>query len=366
MTLPGSYTFTLLLLLLSMLCWGSWANTFKVAGKWRFELFYFDFAIGVFVVAIIAAFTFGTLGLDGFSVMDDLQLAGKRQDMFAFAAGCVFNLANMLLMAAIAVAGMAVAFPVGIGLALIIGVAVSYLVNPAGNPVLLAAGCIAILGAIILDAKAFSVYTAYKAQLAAQAAAAEAEARAADPTASSKPAPRKKKKKSASSGKGIVLALAGGVLMGLFYPIVELARQGENGLGPYTIGLFFSVGVLLSTFVLNLFFMNLPVQGQAIEFSDYFKGTVRQHLLGLVGGGLWYIGAISNFVAARAEGKALVGPAVSYAMGQGATLVSALWGLLVWKEFAEAESDVRILIGAMLILFVAGLTAVSLAPLYAR
>lgn len=365
MTLPGSYVYTLVLLILSMLCWGSWANTFKVAGKWRFELFYFDFAVGVFIVALIASFTFGMFGLDGFSVIDDLQLAGKRQDMFAFAAGCVFNLANMLLMGAIAVSGMAIAFPVGIGLALIIGVIISYLMHPVGNPILLGSGCLAILGAIIVDARAWNAYSASKARRSAEAAAAAAAARAADVDA--KPVPKKKKTaKPVSSGKGIALALAGGVLMGLFYPIVELAKEGENGLGPYTIGLLFALGVLLSTFVLNLFFMNIPVQGQPIEMSEYFKGKASQHLLGLLGGGLWATGAISNFVAARAEGPALVGPAVSYAMGQGATLISALWGLLVWKEFAEAEQNVKTLIGVMLVLFVAGLTAVSLAPVYGR
>ena len=365
MTLPGSYIYTLVLLILSMLCWGSWANTFKVAGKWRFELFYFDFAIGVFIAALIASFTFGMFGLDGFSVMDDLQLAGKRQDMFAFMAGCVFNLANMLLMGAIAVSGMAIAFPVGIGLALIIGVIISYLMHPVGNPFLLGSGCLAILGAIIVDARAWNAYSAEKARRTAEVAAAAAAARPADGDA--KPVAKKKKNaKLASSGKGIALALAGGVLMGLFYPIVELARQGENGLGPYTTGLIFALGVLVSTFGLNLFFMNMPVQGQPIELSQYFKGKTNQHLLGLLGGGLWFTGAISNFVAARAEGPALVGPAVSYAMGQGATLISALWGLLVWKEFAEANQSVRTLIGIMLVLFVAGLTAVSLAPVYGR
>lgn len=365
MTLPGSYVYTLLLLIVSMLCWGSWANTFKVAGKWRFELFYFDFAVGVFIVALITSFTFGMLGIDGFSVMDDLSLAGKRQDMFAFAAGCIFNLANMLLMGAIAVAGMSVAFPIGIGLALIIGVIISYFIHPVGNPILLGCGCLAILGAIVLDAKAWSAYSANKVRRAADAAAVAAAAAAADPGAKTV-VKKKKSAKSAATGKGIALAVAGGVLMGLFYPIVELAKEGENGLGPYTIGLLFALGVLLSTFVLNLFFMNLPVQGQPIEFSEYFKGKPNQHLLGVLGGGLWFVGAISNFVAARAEGPALVGPAASYAMGQGATLISALWGLFVWKEFADAEPNVRMLLGVMLILFVAGLTAVSLAPVYAH
>jgi glucose uptake protein len=346
MILPGSYAASLFLLLLSMLCWGSWANTFKLTGtKWRFELFYFDFAIGVFVCSIIAGLTFGSLGWDGFQFMDDLKLAGRRQDVFAFAAGIVFNLANMLLVAAISVAGMAVAFPVGIGLALVIGVIWSFIIRPVGSPVLLAAGCAAIVGAIVVDALAYRFFSLQKLMAAVQQG-------------------KTKSTKKSFGAKGIVLSIASGLLMGSFYPMVELARKGENGLGPYAVGFVFAVGVLISTFIFNLFFMNLPVQGEPVEMYLYFRGSLKQHFLGWLGGIFWYIGAVSNFVAARAEGPAQVGPAVSYALGQGATLISALWGLLIWKEFAGADGRVRSLIITMLILFVIGLAIVSVAPLY--
>jgi glucose uptake protein len=355
MILPASYLSSLLLLILSMLCWGSWANTFKAAGKWRFELFYFDYAVGVFLASILCAFTFGTLGTDGFSVMDDLSIAGKKQDLLAFVAGMVFNLANMLIVGAISIAGMAVAFPVGIGLALIVGVVLSYITHPVGNMLLLGGGCVAILLAIVLDSVAWRQYAARRvAPVAAEVAA---------PRESSRIA-AKARKKTRSSGKGILLSIVGGVLMGLFYPIVELSKQGDNGLGPYTIGLIFAAAVLFSTLIYNLFFMNLPIQGQPLEIREYFRGRRRHHLLGIAGGVLWFIGAITNFVAARAEGPALVGPAVSYAMGQGATLITVLWGLIVWKEFAGAESAVRTLLAAMLALFVIGLAAVSVAPIY--
>ncbi|HVW85113.1 MAG TPA: GRP family sugar transporter, partial [Bryobacteraceae bacterium] len=351
MILPGSYLSSIILLILSMVCWGSWANTFKVTGgKWRFELYYFDYAIGVFIAAVIAAFTFGSLGLDGFGVIDEFALSGKRQLAYAFTGGVIFNLANMLLVAAISVAGMAVAFPVGIGLALVIGVVLSYIIHPVGNVLLLTAGCGAIVAAIVVDAVAWGKYAASRAEIALQQAA---------PTGKTK-----SKKKKASSRTGLILAIVGGVLMGCFYPLVEMAKQGENGSGPYTIGLLFSVGVLLSTGVFNMFFMNLPVQGSPLGLSQYTRGRKQFHLLGILGGIIWCIGAISNFVAARAEGPAQVGPAVSYAMGQGATLISTLWGLIVWKEFEGADSNVRMLITVMLILFVAGLAAVSLAPIY--
>jgi glucose uptake protein len=346
MILPGSYAATLLILVLSMICWGSWANTYKLCPpKWRFELFYFDFAIGVFIAAIIAALTFGSLGWDGFSFLDDLRLAGKRSDALAFVAGVIFNLANMLLVGAIAIAGMAVAFPVGIGIALIEGVVLNYFLNPVGNPAFLFTGAGVIMLAIIFDALAYRNYA-----MAVSVAAAQ------------KGKTRSTQRKTGS--KGIVISIVSGVLMGAFYPFVEMARAGETGLGPYSIAFIFALGVLLSTFVFNLFFLNLPLQGNPIDIFDYFKARMKTHLFGVFGGMVWLAGAVSNFVAARAEGNAQVGPAVSYAIGQGATMISALWGLIVWKEFAGADGRVRTFIAVMFFLFIAGLALVSSAPLF--
>jgi glucose uptake protein len=227
---------------------------------------------------------------------------------------------------------------VGIGLALVIGVIWNYILNPQGNPVLLFTGAAIVVGAIIFDAFA---YRALERSKAAQAT-------------------RK------VTGKGIVLSLVSGVLMGSFFPLVEMGKGGALGLGPYAIGFVFAVGVFLSTFVFNLFFMRFPVEGPPVAMSDYFKGNGRQHLLGIVGGLIWATGTIANFVAASAPESVQVGPAISYAIGQGATMVSALWGLLVWKEFAGAGPTVRVLLVIMLILFVAGLGLVSVAPLFAR
>ena len=345
MLLPSSYLITLLLTVLTMLCWGSWANTFKLSGKWRFELFYFDYSAGVLLGAIILALTFGTLGYDGFEFMDDLLHAGRRQDLYGFAGGVIFNLANMLLVAAISVAGMAVAFPVGIGVALVIGVVWNYILAPHGNPAFLFGGAAVIVAAIVVDALAYKNYALAKV---------EREARAGNAKSTRK----------AVSLKGISLALVSGVLMGSFFPLVEMGKGGELGLGPYAIGFVFALGVFLSTFAFNMFFMNLPVEGKPVEITEYFRGNFRQHTLGILGGMIWITGAVSNFVAASAQGKAQVGPAVSYAIGQGATMVSALWGLLVWKEFAGADQRVRMLLGVMLALFVVGLGLVSVAPLF--
>jgi len=336
MLLPQTYGAALSLIVLTMLCWGSWANTFKLAGKWRFELFYYDYSLGVLIAAAIYALTFGNLGHDGLAFSDDLMHSGSRQIFFGALGGVVFNLANMLLVAAISVAGLAVAFPVGIGLALVIGVIWNYALKPQGNPVLLFTGAAIVVGAIILDALAYRALEAGKAQAARKV-----------------------------TGKGIVLSLVSGVLMGSFFPLVEIGKAGERGLGPYAIGFVFAVGVFLSTFVFNLFFMNMPVEGPPVAMSGYFKGTGRQHLLGIVGGMIWATGTIANFAAASSPESVQVGPAISYAIGQGATMVSALWGLLVWNEFAGAGPRVRLLVVIMLILFVCGLGLVSVAPLYA-
>lgn len=337
MILPTTYAAALLLTILTMLCWGSWANTFKLTRNWRFELFYFDYAFGVLVAALIAAFTFGSLGME-LSFIDNLSIAGKRQIFYGLAGGAVFNLANMLLVAAISIAGLAVAFPVGIGLALVIGVVWNYLLKPQGNPTLLFSGAALVVAAIVVDAMA---YRAHAASL-----------------------PWDASRRSGGGAKGILISLVSGLLMGSFYPLVEMGKAGELGLGPYAIAVVFAAGVFGSTFIFNIYFMNLPVEGEPIEFKDYFRGTPGVHALGLLGGVIWAIGAIANFAAASAPPSVNVGPAISYAIGQGATMVSTLWGLLVWKEFAGSIPSVKMLIVVMFALFLAGLGMVSIAPLY--
>ena len=341
MILPTSYTTTLLLLIFSMLCWGSWANTQKATGKWRFELYYIDYSIGVLVMAIVLALTLGTMGME-LSVEDNLAIAGKRNMSYAFGAGAVFNLANMLLVAAITVSGMAIAFPISIGLALVIGVFWNYVIKPQGNPALLFSGAACVLAAILVTAAAYHFHTeAYRMTL-----------------------PPATRKKHDSSFKGIMLSVISGFLMGAFYPLVEMSKETEIGLGAYTVGIFFGSGVFLTTFIYNLYFMNLPVTGESISPLLYLKGKPKQHMWGILGGMIWCAGAIANFAASSAPKQVNVGPAVSYAIGQGATLISVLWGLLVWKEFANANSRTKGLIALMLLLFVTGLSLVAIAPLY--
>jgi glucose uptake protein len=334
MILPASYTAALILLIAGMIGWGMWANLFKAAGgKWRFELFYFDFAIGMVLAATLLALTAGSLGFDGFSFADDLRLAGKRQDLFGFSAGLIFNLGNMLLLGAVSITGMAVAFPAAMGCELIVAGFWNFALNPGGNAKLLVLGAAVVAAAIVFDILAFKTWSAAAAAL--------------------------KSRKRKASLKGVFLSLGGGLLLGSFAPLIQMGRAGENGLGPYSIGFIFSIGVLFSTFVFNLFFMNLPVQGGPIEMREYFRAKLARHGLGIAGGMVWYIGMIASLVAGRLEGKAQVSPLVSYVLGQGGIVIATLCGLFLWREYADADDSVKVRLGLMFVLLLAGIGVLS-------
>jgi len=350
MILPVTYLSALLVLVVSMICWGSWANTFKLTGeKWRFEFFSYDFAIGLLLGSLIAAYTFGTLGSE-LTFSDRLMIAGRRSEMFVFVGGVVFTLANMLLMAAISLAGLAVAFPIGIGLALVIGVVSNYIINPQGNPILLFAGVALVIVAILLDSAAHRARDRER-------KAAQPEVPSKDPKTGKVLKPVRRK----SAVRGIVISLFSGVLMGAFYPLVEVGMMGDFGLGAYASAIIFGLGVLVATFFFNIYFFNLPVTGERIRASQYLQGTPKQHLLGILGGMIWSAGAISNFAAATASVN--VGPAISLGIGQCATLISVLWGLLVWKEFAGSSGSVKRTLALMMFFFAGGLLLLSLAPI---
>lgn len=316
-------------MLLSMICWGSWANTLKLCPGFRFQLFYWDYAIGLFAGALLWGLTAGSVGSASPSFLTAVVHAPLKTMVWAFCGGIVFNVANLLLVAAIDVAGLAVAFPVGIGLALVVGAVSSYLVSPAGNPLLLFGGVALVVVAIVTDAAAY----------------------------------RKRESTAvAATTRGIVLSLVAGVLMGSFYPLVAHAMGARPASGPYAIALFFAVGVLVSTVPANLLLMARPLDGKPpVDGTDYPKAPMGWHVAGVLGGAIWCTGAVANFVASGAH---LVGPAVSYSIGQGATMVSACWGVFVWREFAGAPQSARLLLFLMFVFFALGLGAVALAPIY--
>ena len=357
--IPTTYEITLALTILTMLCWGSWANTTKMAKGYRFELFYFDYSIAVFLVATAAALTLGMMDAGttdskslSLNFVDNLETTFKSNIGFAMIGGAVFNLANMLLVAAIGVAGMAVAFPIGIGLALIGGAVLSYFVHPAGSAPLLFCGVGLVFMAIIVSALAHAAHNQVDpAQLRATP---------------SRPLQRGAAPRKASPMKGIGLSLASGVLMAAWYPLVELGKRGDLPLGPYTAAFCFSIGVLITTPVYSIFFMRIPVEGDEVKFKEYFRARPMWHLIGLLGGLIWTVGTIANFVASSAPASVNVGPAIAYALGQGAALISTLWGLFVWREFKGAKPGVVVRLALMLVLYVAGLGLVAVAPLQGK
>ncbi|MGP8253858.1 MAG: AcrB/AcrD/AcrF family protein [Terracidiphilus sp.] len=332
MFLPETYQSALMLMILSMLCWGSWANTLKLCPRYRFQLFYWDYAIGLALAAVVLGLTAGSMGHSGPALLPDLSATAPILIFYAVIGGVVFNVANLLLVAAIDVAGLAVAFPVGIGLALVIGAVSNYVIKPEGNPLLLFGGVALVAVAIVLDAMAYR---------------------------------RREGTAQATTARGIIISLAAGVLMGCFYPFVARALNGLPGQpapGPYAVSVFFAIGLLVSNVPANWLLMVKPLDGKPrVDGADYFRAPLGWHLAGILGGAIWCVGGVSNFVASGAH---LVGPAVSYTIGQGATMVSACWGVFVWREFAGAPRAARVLLVFMFLVFLLGLGSVAVAPLY--
>ncbi|MFV0269296.1 MAG: GRP family sugar transporter [Draconibacterium sp.] len=311
MFIVNNYSLAIIFCVVTMFCWGSWGNTQKLAGKtWRYELFYWDYVIGVLVLSLIFAFTLGSMGENGRSFLPDLAQADMKNIGSAFLGGIIFNAANILLSAAIAVAGMSVAFPVGIGLALVLGVIINYMGSQKGDPVFLFLGVALITVAIILNAVAY--------------------------------------KKTASgnqkvTSKGIFISILAGLLMSFFYRFVAASMDLDNFVSPaagkmtpYTAVVVFSLGIFVSNFLFNTILMKKPISGAPTNYKEYFKGKFSIHSVGILGGLIWGVGNSLNLIAA---GKA--GAAISYGLGQGATLIAALWGVFIWKEFKNSSKTLN-------------------------
>jgi glucose uptake protein len=326
---PETYVVALCFMVVSMLCWGSWANTVKLCPGYRFQLFYWDYVIGLFAGVCLWGLTFGSFGTSGIPFVTDVAHAGGSSILWAIAGGVVFNVANLLLVAAIEIAGLAVAFPVGIGLALVVGAISSYVLSPSGNPLLLFGGILLVVVAIVCDALAYRL---------------------------------REVQHRAMSRRGLVISLVAGLLMGSFYPLVSRAMGLPRAPGPYGTAFYFVVGVALCALPFNYLLMRKPLDTQPpVALSVYLKAPLRWHAWGIMGGAIWCTGAVFNFVASRAH---IVGPAVSYSIGQGATMISAAWGVFVWREFAGAPPLSRKLLVYMFILFIVGLGAIAYAPIF--
>jgi len=332
MFIVKDYGFAVFLCFITMLCWGSWGNTQKLASKnWRFELFYWDYVLGILLFSLVSAFTLGSIGTEGRSFIVDIQQADWGNIGSAIFGGVVFNAGNILLSAAIAISGMAVAFPVGVGIALVLGVIINYLTSPKGDPTLLFIGVILVTIAILVNAWAYKL--------------------------------KNKGHVDNKNTKGIVLAVLAGVLMAFFYRFIAASMDINNFVSPeigkmtpYTAVFIFSVGIFLSNLLFNTILIRKPFVGVPTSYKDYFQGSIGTHAIGILGGLIWGLGNSLNLIAAG-----MAGPAISYGLGQGATLIAAMWGVFIWKEFKDSTVNVNGKLALMFLLFVVGLTLIIVA-----
>lgn len=350
MILPSTTLASLLLLILTLFCWGSWANSQRLVFKWRFELFYYDFALGMAACVLIATFTLGSMNAQELTVSDNMMIAGYHKIAYAAAAGIVVNLGYMLLTAAISLSGMAVAFPLAFGISLIVTSVTNFIGNPQGNnALLLFSGVILVLIAVFLET------IAYRSHVDALAAASKG-----GPTLD----PRTKLPvRTPIAARGILISILSGIALGFFWPIVDSSRSGDNGVGPYGLAALIGTGMFVSTLVYVPFFINFPVQGDPVQVRDYFKGAKKQHFWGIFGGFAWGVGLVAALVEGAVPPALQTNPALAYGLIQGAPILAALWGLLAWREFKGSTQGVRMLMTGMIVLYLSGLAMISLSPI---
>lgn len=330
MYLAESYTIAIIFSILSMLCWGSWVNSQKIAAKsWRFELFYWDYNLGLLVTAAIFAFTLGNLANSNGGFPENIKEASLSNIGSCLLGGVIFNISNILMVMAVAIAGMAVGVSVTVCISLVIGVIINYLGAPSGNPVWLFAGVALVVVSIVFNALAYrgmAASTDHK------------------------------------TSKGLQLAVSSGILMGFFYRFVARTMpsdfsQIESGqLSPYTAVFIFIAGVFLSNFLLNTYIMKRPIEGKPLDYNEYFKGGFKNHLAGILGGLVWCMGMMFSIL-----GGAKAGFAISYGLGQAAVIIAVLWGIFVWKEFKDAPKKTGIYLSIMMVLFIIGIICMILA-----
>ncbi|MBP5218973.1 MAG: multidrug DMT transporter permease [Bacteroidales bacterium] len=337
MVIVNSYGLAVFPCFIIMLCWGSWGNTQKLAAKsWRYELFYWDYVIGMVLFALLLALTLGSFGNDGEPFLKNIANVSLANWGWIIIGGIIFNASNILLSASTSIAGLSVAFPLGVGIALVLGVINNYIVNHTGNPVLLAIGVALVVIAIICNGVASG--------------------KKGEPGVSK-----------ADQKKGIILAVCAGLLMSFLSSFVmrgmgnvdavaDSAKFAAPYATPYTASFIFTLGVLLSNFLFNTIVMKKPFVGEPVTYKQYFAGNAKTHLVGMLGGAIWCLGTALSYITSKAAG-----PAVSYALGQGAPMIAAIWGVFVWKEFKGSGKNVYTLLGLMFLFFIVGLSLIVLA-----
>lgn len=325
MFVPHTFLGALAMMIVSTICWGSWANGYKLTKNFRFELAYWDFSAGIVLISLLLALTMGSIPGGESSFLNNLHSAASSNLLYAMAGGFIFNIANLLLVTGVEITGLAIAFPLSIGIALVEGVLLSYAIQPKGNPSLLGLGVAMALLAVILIGKAYG---------------------------------NLRNSSGTASRKGVIICIISGVLMGTFAPFDARALTSSHPLTPYGIAVLFSIGAFLSCAAFNGYLMRRPLIGTPVEFTQYFRVSPWQHAIALSGGVIWGIGMVFNIVAANH-----VGIAVSYAIGQASPMVAVLWGVFAFHEFRGAGSRARMYLAGMIVCYLLALLFVARANL---
>jgi glucose uptake protein len=323
MFVPTTFAVALLMTIFSTICWGSFANTFKGTKNYRFELYYWDYGLGIFLISLVLAFSMGSHAGGPTAFIANFHSTDTDNLLYAAFGGFIFNIANVLLIAGIEIVGLSVAFPVSIGIALVEGVVMSYALQPRGNPLLLSLGVFMALVAVVLVGKSYGAM---------------------------------RPEGSAIPRRGMIVCIISGLLMGIFAPFVTRAMTHGHTLTPYTTAVFLTLGAFLCCFVFNTILMRKPIVGTPVAASDYFHAPASYHALGLLGGAIWGLGTVFNFVAAS-----LVGVAISYAIGQASPMVACLWGVFVWKEFRGANQRAKLYLAVMFAAYILALALIACA-----
>jgi len=303
-----------LLMLTSAICWGSWANTYKRVKNYRFELFYWDYALGIFLIAVALAFTMGNTSNDASSFLNNIRTANRSNFIYTLAGGAVFNLANLLLVAAIDMGRSGHCFS-------------GFDRNCDGNR------------------RGFKLCAATEGECGIARSWGRLRRYRGDP--------RWQGSRKPDESQPVRLPEEHRDLRHFRNPdgplgSVRHSRDDQgNTLGPYSIGVFFTLGALLSCLLWNVYFMKNPLVAEPVNFGEFFHGPASGHMLGLMGGVIWGTGTVFNLVAAN-----FTGVAISYAIGQSAPMVAALWGVFAWKEFEGSNRQAKTFLGLMFLFYV--------------
>jgi len=348
MILPTTASAVWILAIVSLLCLGSWANSLKLAGKWRFEYFYYDFVFGILLCAGVAALALGSGRPQELTFQDNLLLTSKRDMAWALGSGVVLNLGMLLLLASMTIAGMSVAFPLTLGVALVIGAIWDFANATQANTPLTFIGVALLAGAVVVSVVTYMRLLRVRREVAQKALTPD-------------PRIKSKRQKSAGATLVIILSVVGGIALSTFPKLLDEATSGDNALAPYSAVMLLSVAALLSSPFFVLFFTTFPVVSATGMPPGYLAGSGKQHLMGLAGGIVWGTGMLTGLMTTGAPRILQPSTLIQYVLSNGALVVAAAWGLLAWRELRGGGDRVRMLATGMMVLFLAGLGLVAFA-----